>query len=405
MARKKSKIRSILNLHHLRWRAFRVLATAIPGLAQAWNFPLAAVRAVDCAAEIMENSSKPVRLTHSEAEAREILAPAALNDTGDTSGTASGEGHLAYQSALVRDCTILGHTRTIVKQDTLELLTFDGAAGNWNFAKPARLKSTPAGPAPYVLLHGAGHIFHLFANGVLPLLRYLDDAPSDPLTLVCPAPAPGFETELLAALVHAYPQIGIRPLGRGEAITDADVRWVFALCSNYEWMPVTRELADRLRTILENYWQATGKAPEHTSSAKLFLDRGDVKLRRMRDDSAIREVLVRHGYQSFIAHSGNFRDQVAAFASAGEIVAVHGAGLTNLLFCRPGTRVIEIFPENFVKSTYFWLARQLDPDYQYVIGGPGDYDQCFEAGADKIDNLLDALPALPAVANTTHNRT
>ena len=96
---------------------------------------------------------------------------------------------------------------------------------------------------------------------------------------------------------------------------------------------------------------------------------------------------------------------MAAFTGADEIVAVHGAGLTNLLFCRPGTRVIEIFPENFVKSTYFWLARQLGLEYHYLIGGSGDYDQCFEAGADRLDALLKALPPLPAAASAIDNRT
>ena len=308
MARKKSKIRSILNLRRLRWQAFRALARVIPGLARAWHFPLAAARALDCAAEVTESGVEPVRLAHSEAEARDILAPAAKNDTGDTSATARGEGQLSFQSALVRGCTILGHTRTIVKQDTMELVTLDGAIGNWNFAKPGRLKSSPADPHPHVLLHGAGHIFHLFANGVLPLLRHLDRAPAEPLTLVCPSPAPGFETEVLAALAHACPQISLRPLARSEAIADADVRWVFALCSDYEWMPVTRALADRLRSILEDYWQHTGRTPERKPVARLFLDRGEAKLRRMRDDAPVRQVLMHHGYQPFIAHGGNFRD-------------------------------------------------------------------------------------------------
>jgi hypothetical protein len=405
MARKKSKIRSILNLRRLRWQAFRALATVFPGLARSWNFPLAAVRAVDCAVEVTENSVQRVCLPHNNAEARDILAPAAENDTGDTSATARGQGQLSFQSALVRGCTILGHTRTIVKQDTMDLVTFDGAIGNWNFAKPARLKSSPAGPHPHVLLHGAGHIFHLFSNGVLPLLRHLDGAPAEPLTLVCPSPAPGFETEVLAALGRAFPQISLRALARSEAIADADVRWVFALCSDYEWMPVTRELADRLLSILEDYWQHTGRTPERKPAARLFLDRGEAKLPRMWDDTQIRAVLAHHGYQPFISHSGNFRDQVAAFSGADEIVAVHGAGLTNLLFCRPGTRVIEIFPENFVKSTYFWLARQLGLEYHYLIGGSGDYDQCFEAGADRLDALLKALPPLPAAASAIDNRT
>jgi len=41
---------------------------------------------------------------------------------------------------------------------------------------------------------------------------------------------------------------------------------------------------------------------------------------------------------------------MARFRAAQVVVAVHGAGLPHLVFDAPGTRVIEIFPRNFVKS-------------------------------------------------------
>ncbi|MFK7943264.1 MAG: hypothetical protein AB8B85_10180, partial [Paracoccaceae bacterium] len=71
------------------------------------------------------------------------------------------------------------------------------------------------------------------------------------------------------------------------------------------------------------------------------------------------------------------------------VVAVHGAGLTNLLFCRPGTRVIEIFPGNFVKSPYWWLCRQLGLVHIPVTGGPGDYDQHFEVDIAAVTQALE----------------
>ena len=37
------------------------------------------------------------------------------------------------------------------------------------------------------------------------------------------------------------------------------------------------------------------------------------------------------------------RDQIDHFAAADAIVGLHGAGLTNLVFAKPGARVLEIF--------------------------------------------------------------
>lgn len=44
--------------------------------------------------------------------------------------------------------------------------------------------------------------------------------------------------------------------------------------------------------------------------------------------------------------------QAEAFFGADWVVAAHGAALTNLAFCRPGTRVIELFSSEYVNPCY-----------------------------------------------------
>jgi len=58
------------------------------------------------------------------------------------------------------------------------------------------------------------------------------------------------------------------------------------------------------------------------------------------------------------------------------IVAPHGSGLTNLVFCSPGAKVIEFFSPNFVNCCYWALANLVDVEYYYIIGEgprPPDY--------------------------------
>ena len=51
------------------------------------------------------------------------------------------------------------------------------------------------------------------------------------------------------------------------------------------------------------------------------------------------------------------------------IVAPHGAGLSNLVFCRPGTTVIEIFSPQWLNLAFWKLAAQLDDvRYLYLMG-------------------------------------
>ncbi len=65
------------------------------------------------------------------------------------------------------------------------------------------------------------------------------------------------------------------------------------------------------------------------------------------------------------------------FGEAEIIVAAHGAGLTNLLFARPGATVLELFPEDCVKSSYLWLATRMGLNYRAVLGEPGQSKQAF----------------------------
>ncbi len=54
------------------------------------------------------------------------------------------------------------------------------------------------------------------------------------------------------------------------------------------------------------------------------------------------------------------------------MVAPHGAGLTNITFCRPGAKVLEMFAASYVHLGLWTIADAIgDVDYRYLVGdGP-----------------------------------
>jgi capsular polysaccharide biosynthesis protein len=86
----------------------------------------------------------------------------------------------------------------------------------------------------------------------------------------------------------------------------------------------------------------------------------------------------------------SFEEQVGLFASASVIVAIHGAGLANLVFSRPGTKVIELFPPSHVIDCYSKLAACLGIAHYQVVGTlvPSPRERADE------DNLLVSIPDL-----------
>ncbi|MGL5880384.1 MAG: glycosyltransferase family 61 protein, partial [Xenococcaceae cyanobacterium] len=58
----------------------------------------------------------------------------------------------------------------------------------------------------------------------------------------------------------------------------------------------------------------------------------------------------------------------AVFANAKAIVAPHGAGLTNLVFCNENTKIIELFSPNYVRTDYWMISWELKLKHYYVVG-------------------------------------
>ena len=77
------------------------------------------------------------------------------------------------------------------------------------------------------------------------------------------------------------------------------------------------------------------------------------------------------GVSFFDPAHASVKTQIETFANAKLVLGIHGAGLANILWCQPGTKVIEIFHPNFAPWCYAILANQLGMDYYCMGRQPG----------------------------------
>jgi len=96
------------------------------------------------------------------------------------------------------------------------------------------------------------------------------------------------------------------------------------------------------------------------------------------------------------------KDQAAAFAHAELIVAPHGGALTNLIFCRPGTKVVELLSSNYPNPCYRNLCGVAKLPYIGIIGNSqksettsdlSDSSAAIETRFEDIKKALDQLLA------------
>ena len=92
--------------------------------------------------------------------------------------------------------------------------------------------------------------------------------------------------------------------------------------------------------------------PEAGTPRRLLIGRGGGLSRQVGRWDEIRQRLQPLGFSDFDPGSFSLEEQVRAFASAEMVVGVHGAALTNLVFCRPGIPVVEIFGSGYVNPCY-----------------------------------------------------
>jgi capsular polysaccharide biosynthesis protein len=94
-----------------------------------------------------------------------------------------------------------------------------------------------------------------------------------------------------------------------------------------------------------------GMLPEENNAhgtRRLYLSRARANFRRLRNEDETFALLREHGFESITCEGMSVREQQQLFREAEAVVGVHGAAFSNLVYCQPGTRVIEIFSPDYV---------------------------------------------------------
>jgi capsular polysaccharide biosynthesis protein len=107
---------------------------------------------------------------------------------------------------------------------------------------------------------------------------------------------------------------------------------------------------------------------------RLYVDRRASSHRPLLNESDVIASLMPLGFVSVRLEELQLQDQQNLFAHAEIIVAPHGAGLTNLLYARPGAQVIELIMDGWACWCFRHLAAIRGLRYDCVIGRQVNHD-------------------------------
>lgn len=103
------------------------------------------------------------------------------------------------------------------------------------------------------------------------------------------------------------------------------------------------------------------------SGHHLMISRSRASCRRLLNENDLMAALRPWSFKQVFLEDYTFADQVRLFHQAECVISPHGAGLANLVFCRAGTKVVELFGSEF------------NPCYWAVAGGAGCRYACWQA--------------------------
>ncbi len=93
--------------------------------------------------------------------------------------------------------------------------------------------------------------------------------------------------------------------------------------------------------------------PDAQQFKNIYISRNDSKNRIIKNEKEVVNYLKKYDFEVYELSKFSFLEQIKIFSEAKIIVSMHGAALTNLMFCKPGTTIIEIaadFYENYKSS-------------------------------------------------------
>ena len=98
----------------------------------------------------------------------------------------------------------------------------------------------------------------------------------------------------------------------------------------------------------------------------IYISRKNSTSRKLLNENEIAEFLSGLGFDIIESENMPFEKQVILFSEAAVVISPHGSGLSNVVFCKKNTKVIDLFYGDFLVPCFWVIASQLELEYYYA---------------------------------------
>lgn len=160
--------------------------------------------------------------------------------------------------------------------------------------------------------------------------------------------------------------------------------------SRYDWQQITQPIhvqelwISRPMPYAKKHWLKTKsifiqKNVALKDSKAIFINRSKNTTRHITNFNAVEPILNKLGVSVIDPGSMNVREQAELYNSATHVIGIHGAGMTNVVFCdHEKVKVLELCSNNRIGTQYYWLCTALGINWDMMLGSKANADQSFE---------------------------
>jgi hypothetical protein len=260
----------------------------------------------------------------------------------------SAEGVLFQRGRMLPESFAFPHTRTSWKRRSVVKFFLN----NYLVRKRRRFERTGI----WVTDDWSAGYFHWLAD-VLPRLFTMKERLKD---LVLLLPSQFKELKYVSASLEPF------AMGAVEFLDPEEVLRCKSLMVPTQTAPsghYNDELIQQVGNLLVEFY---ADKPRETPKERIYISRALAPKRKILNEAEVISVLREFDFRIIRTEDHSFAEQVKMASSARYLVSNHGAGLTNMLFMSPGTKVLELrHATDRINNCYFTLASALNLDYFY----------------------------------------
>ena len=101
---------------------------------------------------------------------------------------------------------------------------------------------------------------------------------------------------------------------------------------------------------------------------KIYISRNKSERRKISNEKELLAILKKNNFKTYYLENVSFEKQIKIFSSAKYVVGLHGAGLSNIVWMKKKSYLLELRPEkDLYLNCYFNLSNLLNINYHYDI--------------------------------------